>query len=197
MQGNAIERVGIEISKLLKPVVGTYLGPLDADDEAVAGAQLVLFPYRVSVNADLRNTEHRVPALLPDPHGGPPTIRDQIYDEALPLDLLFLLCERPVKPPLQWTGAQNLGLAMQTLNGPGGRFGLLVDGELVHLSLDATSSEEMARIWALFPAINYRTAVVYLASPVWIDPVTPRTAGAPVVHEKYQPRHLEAAEAQP
>ncbi|MES0199822.1 Pvc16 family protein [Mesorhizobium sp. M0011] len=193
MKGNAIQLVGEEIAKRIEasgidPKINVYFGPLDVDDAISGDPRLILFPYRVSVNADLRNTEHRVPALVPDPHGGIPVVRDEIYDEALPLDVHFVLCGRPTKPIVQWQGPDALGTAMQRLNDPASRFGLLVEGELVHLSLDTVSTEEMGRIWSLFPAVNYRTSVVYLASPVWIDPQHPRETGTPVVHEKYLPR---------
>ncbi|MGY4404065.1 Pvc16 family protein [Bradyrhizobium sp. USDA 3315] len=191
MQGDAIQRVGVEIAKRIEGASGVtvYHGPPDASDDDKQGPKsLVLFPLRAMVNAELRNVEHRAP---PKNANGP----DVIYDESLPLDVHYLLCPNPaVRPGPDWDGVQLLGKALQALNGPAGRFGLLVQGELVHLSLDFVSSEEMGRIWALFPAINYRTSVVYLATPVWIDPATERVTGTPVVHEKYLPRPVPVVE---
>jgi hypothetical protein len=43
----------------------------------------------------------------------------------------------------------------------------------------------MSRIWTLFPTANYRTSVVYLATPVWIDPAHIAATGAPVVEEPH------------
>jgi hypothetical protein len=195
MQGDAIQLVGDEMGRRIAAAtaprqagdpaaVSVYHGPLDV--AAAAAAQLVLFPIRTLVNADLRNGEHRAP---PAAAGG-----EVVYDAALPLDVHFLLCANPVLAgDGEWLGAQYLGRAMQALNGPAGRFGLLVEGELVHLSLDFTSTEDMGRIWALFPAINYRTSVVYLATPVWIDPLDPTLTGPPVVYEKYAPRPIQPA----
>jgi len=189
MQGDAIQLVGDEIVKRIHaaaPSVAVYHGPLDADE---AGKNsLVLFPLRAVVNAELRNVEHRAPPQKADDKD------DVIYDEALPLDVHFLLCASPAKPDHQWHGSESLGMALQALNGPAGRFGLQVQGEHIHLSLDTVSSEEMGRIWSLFPAINYRTSVVYLATPVWIDPDKPREPGTPVVHEKYLPRPVPVVE---
>jgi hypothetical protein len=55
-----------------------------------------------------------------------------------------------------------------------------VDGETVRLTLDPISNEEMGRVWTLFPTENYRTSVIYIASPVWIDPAAALSA-APLV----------------
>lgn len=49
------------------------------------------------------------------------------------------------------------------------------------MTLEPLTTEEASRIWALFPTANYRTSVVYLATPVWIDPLLPEIVGAPVV----------------
>ncbi|MER9247628.1 Pvc16 family protein [Mesorhizobium sp. M0590] len=194
MNNNAIQLVGEEIVKRIAATkVAVHFGPLDIGDDIEPTRHLILFPYRVSVNADMRNSEHRVPALVDDGHGVP-IVRDKIFDEAIPLDVHFLLCVRPSKPEREWQGTVDLGKALQVLNAASGRFGLLVDGEIVHLSLDTVSTEEMARIWSLFPAVNYRTSVVYLASPVWIDPEHPRETGTPVVHEKYLPRPVPIVE---
>ena len=48
----------------------------------------------------------------------------------------------------------------------------------VRVSLDPVSTEEMSRIWTLFPTANYRTSVAYVASPVWIDPDQPPAGAA-------------------
>ena len=55
--------------------------------------------------------------------------------------------------------------------------------EAVHVSLEALTTEETGRIWALFPTANYRTSVVYLASPAWIDPLQPEAVAVPVVKD--------------
>jgi hypothetical protein len=56
--------------------------------------------------------------------------------------------------------------------------------EAVHVSLDPLTSEENSRVWALFPAANYRTSVAYLASPVWIDPEVPEPLAHPVIKDR-------------
>jgi hypothetical protein len=191
MQGSAIQLVGEAIKGRIEAAgLSVLFGPLDQDkssfDESKA---FVLFPYRVVANADQRNREHEVP---PNPDDA-----DQqhavVYDEALPLDVYFLL-SAPRGGAAEWSGPRELGSAMQALNVPANT-GLIVEGEIVHLSLEPVTTEEMGRIWSLFPSINYRTSVVYLATPVWIDPKQPKVVGPPVTHERYLPRHFAELEA--
>jgi hypothetical protein len=182
MQGDAIQLVGEEICKRIaaaQPTISVYFGPLDSN--GIGEADLVLFPYRVNANADLRNREHEVMPEADDRD------RPRIYSDALPLDVHYLLSPAPAKPTGEWQGPKTLGRAIQILNAAA-NIGIIVEGEIVHLSLDTTTTEEMGRIWAFFPAINFRTAVVYLATPVWIDPPLARAPAAPVVEERYLPR---------
>jgi len=154
-----------------------YVGPLD--DRDAEGAAAVLFLYRVAVTADLRNSAH----ISQPPGGNPPTI---VYDTALPLDLYYLLTARTSQSGRELDALRVLGFAMQALNDAPDLVGLPVQGDTVRLSLDPISSEEMSRIWTLFPTTNYRTSVVYLVSPVWIDPAAGPAAAAPVVSEAYR-----------
>jgi hypothetical protein len=62
-----------------------------------------------------------------------------------------------------------LGRAMQALQQVSVLTGPAVDGDQVRLTLEAVTTEELAHVWALFPNTNYRTSVVYVASPVRID----------------------------
>src|SRR6478752_6999746 len=70
----------------LKATFGTassvFIGPPDDPDSA--GAQLVLFLYRVVPNASLRNRERRVPSVKAPP-------RIDVYQDSLPVDLYFLV----------------------------------------------------------------------------------------------------------
>jgi hypothetical protein len=81
---------------------------------------------------------------------------------------------------------------MQALNDEPILVGLPVQNETVRVSLDSVSNEEMSRIWTLFPRADYCTSVVYLATPVWIDPDSARLPAPPVVHETYRIGHLES-----
>jgi hypothetical protein len=180
MNGNAIQLVSKAVQDLLTATFaqqgihgGVYIGPLD--DAEAAGQAAVLFLYRISVNADLRNAQHIVAG--DDDTSGP-----RVHEGALPLDLHFLFTGRNLPTDGERdVGLMVLGYAMQALNGSPNLVGLAVQGETVRLTLDPVSSEEMSRIWALFPTVNYRTSVVYRASPVWIDP-SELPAIAPPVH---------------
>lgn len=185
MNGDAIQLVSKAIEEFLNAAFArqniegeVYVGPLDDDD--ADGHAAVLFLYRVAVNADLRNTRHEVPSQA---LGGPSVA----HEGALPLDLYYLLTGGTSKTGGERdAGLHTLGFAMQALNDSPVLVGLPVQGETVRLTLDPVSSEEMSRIWTLFPAANYRTSVVYLASPVWIDPAVVTAPAPPVVAERYQ-----------
>lgn len=186
MDSLAIQRVSQALKALLKPVGRVFIGPLD-DDRADADG-VVLFPYRMAANADLRNREHVVPADMP---GDPPIV----YHGSLPLDVYFLLTvHTKAGVDDESPSLGTLGLAMQLLNASPDLIGKETQGELVRVTLDSVSSEELSRIWTLFPTANYRTSAVYLASPVWIDPQRPPAAGAPVVHETYPTGHTEMSD---
>ena len=147
-----------------------FIGPLDDPD--AAGASLILFLYRIVPNASLRNAEHRVPSVSPPP----PYV---FHRDALPLDLYYLITvgTRPGtgEEPL----LRVLGFVIQALQGtpdlpgsvitPGG-MRISLEPDVVRVTFEPLSTDEISRIWALFPTANYRTSIAYLASPVWIDP---------------------------
>lgn len=174
MNSMALSKVSSAIQRRLKEALevatlpnNVYVGALD--DEDAADADLVLFLFRMFPVADLRNSEHRVPGPSPD-------APVKVVEGALALSLSYLLTA-----PTHGAGAQAdmralnvLGCAIQTLNDDPELAGTEVDGETVRISLDPVTNEEMSRIWTLFPAANFRTSVVYLATPVWIDPATTR-----------------------
>lgn len=178
MNANAVQLVTKALQDLLSDAIGpVYVGPLD--DPQAAGAKAVLFLYRVAINADLRNSEHVLPPQVP---GGPPVV----YDSALPLDLFYLLTPGDAQAGGELDALATLGRAMQVLNAAPNLTGVPVQGETVRVTLDPISSEEMSRIWALFPVANYRTSVVYLVTPVWLDPVAPVVMAAPVTSEPHR-----------
>jgi hypothetical protein len=158
-----------------------FVGPLD--DTAGDKLNVHLFLYRVAVNPDLRSTDHVVPAASSDQ---PPTL----YRGGLPLDLYYLLTASTKGASDEFADLAMLGQAMQALNDAPVLSGSSVKNETARVTLDPVGSEEMSRIWTLFPQANYRTSVVYLVSPVWIDPARPQTLGAPVVEEPHKVGHL-------
>jgi hypothetical protein len=178
MQADAIQRVSSAIQGVLAAALtaaavpgGVFIGPLD--DPNAAGAALVMFLFRIVPTPDLRSSDHVT--LSNDPVPVPVT-----YRGSLPVDLYYLIAAGDQKAGGEAESLYWMGLALQTLQAQGELSGSVVDGETVRLTLDPISNEEMGRVWMLFPTENYRTSVIYIASPVWIDPTSP-LAAAPLV----------------
>ena len=171
---NALRR-RLEFALVSSGVPGTvFVGPLDDADSS--GASLILFLYRIMPNANLRNREHRISSS-----GSPPV---EVFQNALPLDLYFLVTVGTTPGSSEETLLQALGSVMQALQAVPDLTGAEINNETVHVSLEPLSTEESSRIWALFPTANYRTSVAYIATPVWLDPKTPEPASAPVIQEQ-------------
>lgn len=184
MSATAIYDVTQALAERLKQALGeaglqnsgdVFVGPLD--DPQAQGASLILFLYRISPNPSLRNSEHRVINAAP-----PPEVL--VYDNSLPLTLHFLVTTG-TRPVTQQDPLLNvLGYAMRDLNTDPDLTGPGVDHENVRVSLEPVSTDEMSRVWTLFPTANYRTSVAYVASPVWLDPKDPPTGAARVIGDR-------------
>ena len=190
MKADGILKVTLALKKRLEKaltastVPGTvFVGPLDDPD--VGNAALILFLYRIVPNASLRNTEHRVPSPIPPPPSPIPPPPVQVFRSPLPLDLYFLLTvgTRGGSEGEQQL-LQALGFAMQLLHAEAELTGTDVSHETVRVTLEPLATEELSRIWALFPTANYRTTVAYLATPVWLDPPEPEPLARPVVEDQ-------------
>jgi hypothetical protein len=145
----------------LSGVPGTvFVGPLDDPD--ASGAALVLFLYRIVPNASLRNREHRVPSSIPG--------QVNVFQNALPLDLYYLLTVGTTPGASEETLLRALGFVMQALQDDPDLTGPAVNFEVARVTLEPLTTDEASRIWNLFPTANYRTSIAYLATPVWIDP---------------------------
>jgi Pvc16 N-terminal domain len=182
MRNDAIQRVSkaiaAQIDSALSAVSGQHkviVAPPSKDNLGVM--QIVLFPYKLMVNTALRNTERVLPPAGPQ---GVPVV----FNDALPLDVFYLVTVGTSQPDdlesLVW-----LGTAMQTLQQNSILAGSPVDGDTVRVSLEPAVLDEMSRVWAMFPDADYRTSVVYVASPVWIDPLSEDVA-APVIDDQRQ-----------
>jgi hypothetical protein len=178
MKGNALLRVTeamrdrLQIALTASGVPGTvFVGPLD--DADAGGAALILFLYKIVPNPSLRNREHRVA-----------TSPVQVFQNSLPLDLLYLVTVGTKPGASEETPLQALGFVMQALQTEPELTGAAVDHETVRITLEPLTTEEANRVWGLFPTANYRTSIAYLASPVWIDPVQPAPAAALVIDDE-------------
>jgi hypothetical protein len=168
VQADAIQRVSNAIQNVLAAALtaasvsgGVFIGPLD--DANAAGAALVMFLFRIVPTPDLRNADHVTLSNEPMP-------RPVTYRGSLPVDLYYLVAAGDQSSGGEAESLYWIGLALQSLQAQGEISGSVVDGETVRLTLDPISNEEMGRVWTLFPTENYRTSVIYIASPVWIDP---------------------------
>lgn len=186
MDSTAINRVTTALKALLDDSLKAenggaaetvFVGPLD--DAGASNFKMLLYLYRVAVNADLRSCQHVVSAAQPDQ---PPTV----FEGSLPLDLYYLITAGNRTAGGELSDLLLLGRAMQALNDTAVLSGFSLQNETVRITLDPVASEEMSRIWTLFPTANYRTSVVYLATPVWIDPARPQPAAQPVVDEPHR-----------
>jgi hypothetical protein len=157
-------------------VPGTvFVGPLDDPD--ATGAALILFLYRLMPNASLRNREHRIV----NPAAPPAVI---VHRDSLPLDLYYLITVGTRPGASEEPMLRALGFAMRELQSSPDLTGPGVGHETIHVSLEPLTTEEVSRVWALFPAANYRTSIAYVASPIWIDPAQPPAVGAPVIDDR-------------
>lgn len=152
-----------------------FVGPLDDPDSA--GAPLILLLYRMVPNASLRNREHRVLDT-----GTPPQI--VVHRDSLPLDLYYLITVGTRPGASEEPLLRALGYAIRELQSAPDLTGSIVDQETIHVSLEPLSTDEVSRVWTLFPAANYRTSIAYLASPVWIDPALPPVPARAVVQDQ-------------
>jgi len=179
MDYSGIQRVTVEIQRRLMEAIGVsneaqvFIGPLH--DDGADDAFLVLFLYRVVPNPDLRNNLHEVPS-----DDG----ISKVYDKSLPLDLYYILTAGGRQDGGEKESLERLGRAMLALNERPLLSGSAINNESVRLSLYPGTSDELSRVWALFPDNNYRTSVLYLASPVWIDPDAARAEAPPVIIDR-------------
>jgi hypothetical protein len=182
MDSGAIQRVTdaieLRLTNALTPGQNTvFVGPLH--DDGADSAHLVLFLYRVLPTSDLRNTPHVVPGLLPN---SPPIV----YQNALPLDLYYILTAGGRRDGGERDSLLRLGQAVQALNDHPLLGGSALDNEVARITLFPASGDEMSRVWALFPDQNYRTSMLYTVSPVWIDPAVQPSPAEPVIETPYR-----------
>lgn len=165
-----------------------YVGPPDADEDE---DELILFPMRVTPSADLRNADRIRPFALPgDPPGPPPTRR---VAPAVPLDLHFLVTAGSPQNSTAADGLRRLGVAIRAIEAASPLALPAYFQDAVWLSLEPLSTDELSRIWGLFPNFNCRTCFIFRASPVWIDPVRIAMPAAPVIADANRASPAEAA----
>jgi hypothetical protein len=154
-----------------------------------AKSDLVLFLYRITPNAELRNADRL--RRFPDPDS--PLQR---FEPAVPLDLHYLVTVGATAADRELALARltSLGDAIRAIEAASPIALPAVFQEAVWLSLEPMSTDDLARIWGLFPNEICRSSFAFRASPVWIDPRTPGPPGPPVVADRADAGRLLAAD---
>jgi hypothetical protein len=132
-------------------------------------ARVALTLVHIQPNAALRNT----PVFRAPPPSAPVTAAASPV-AAIPFDLHFLItCYRAPAPggvaPPEPGELASLGRIIRVLYADPILTGSALPGQDVRLSPESYSPEDMNRIWGLFPEEPFRTSIVYLASPVFIE----------------------------
>lgn len=178
MSADAIALVTAELKARLEAAIGgrVWVGPPVAED--VDDRNLALFLFHIVPNQDLRNEKYFVA------RSNSPT--DPLVEaNALPLDLRFLISV--FRSAGAGTGGLadpdelfTLGRAIRALHERPIIDGSQVPSQLVRVTPEPYSMEDLSRVWDLFPQTSYRTSMVYLVSPVFVS-LTPPLVGPPVV----------------
>lgn len=142
------------------------------DESGSAAADLDLFLYLITPDSELRNAARLHPHPTPD---DPP----QLFAPAVPVELRFL-ATTGAKAPSGAPGLARLAGAIRAVEASSPLSVPIAFQEAVWLSLLPLNTDEMARIWGLFPNQNCRSSFAFRASPVWIDPRDPVPASTAV-----------------
>jgi hypothetical protein len=161
----------LRVSRVLKAVIEGDLdvGPgkvtIGAPPVASAnleGPRLGLFLYRIDPVPELRN----LPRALPPERPGmaAPTER------ALPLNLRFLLTAFGPEDE-RAAGAEQLlllGAALRAIQLAAVLGADRLPGQTARVTLDPVGTEEISRVWSLFPNTAFQTSVGLLVTPVYV-----------------------------
>ena len=156
----------------------------------MGNAQVALTLIHIQPNAALRNT----PVFRPPPPAAPVT-GPAVPIQAIPFDLHYLItCYRPPTPggvaPPEPGELTSLGQIIRVLHTDPILTGSALPGQDVRLSPESYSPEDLSRVWSMFPEEPFRTSIVYLASPVFIE------AGDTALYPPVQSRRMDGGLAQ-
>jgi hypothetical protein len=178
----AIVKITEGIRTRLEQAVGNnnvYVGPPVASE---VGERLVsLFLFHIVPNREMRNQPRYTQATQPQPPQQPGQLLD-----ALPLDLRYLITvfRRAGAGGLaEPNELLTLGQVVRVLHAQPMLSGAAFQEQLARLSIDPYPMEELSRVWGLFPQDHYRTSIVYLASPVFVE-AGADVAGPPVISKE-------------
>ena len=142
----------------------------------IGEAKVSLFLFHMEINAELRNQQYQSP-----PPVSAPAEQPAIAVDAIPWNLRFLITvfrtpDNSVVPPNELV---TLGQVLQEFQARPTLSGAAMKGQIVRVTPESYPMEELSRVWGLFPQDVYRTSVVYLATPVFIE-TGPEQSGTPV-----------------
>jgi hypothetical protein len=169
---NALQRrLGTALAAQKLPA-NVYVGP--PDDDTAKASDLTILLVRSVPSQALRNTERRLPPTSP----GQPA---RVFPNATPLDLHLLLTVASTTAGGEPASLGTLGRVIQAIAdapvlGPDE-----VPDQEVRISLDYAATEDLARVWAMFPLTSFRPSLLYVVTPVWVDPAATVADAAPVV----------------
>lgn len=191
MTMDAISRTTEALKDLLETSLGEgkiFAGPPSETSATESGASLFL--YHLVPNAELRNE----PNLASVRGGGVPQAGER---NSIPLDLRYLITITRPAPPSPGSSPGELltlGQIIQALHATPVLTGARLPGQTVRITPDPVSMEDISRVWSLFPETAYRTSIVYLATPVFVDSAD--VPSGPRVREVHRrPGRLEEVEA--
>lgn len=168
MSDHALVDTAEALRELIGRAVGdvnrVHVGPPIAAE--VDQSLVSVFLFHTQVNAQLRNELRQASPPPLEPATAPAESRD-----ALPLDLRFLITvfREPNGSARSPNELQRLGEIVQVLHAEPTLTGARLHGQTVRLTPEPYPMEELSRVWGLYPQDMYRTSVVYLASPVFIE----------------------------
>jgi hypothetical protein len=150
------------------------IGPPDFDNDR---DDLILFPLRINPEPDLRSSDHaRRPA--------DPTQQPERFRPVLPVEVHYLVTAGSPAHPKASEGLARLGCAMLAIEGGSPLSVPAAFQDAVWLSLEPMSTDELARIWGLFPNFNCRTCFVFRAAPIWLEGRVKISATTPVIGQR-------------
>ncbi|MEL6168999.1 MAG: DUF4255 domain-containing protein [Pseudomonadota bacterium] len=163
------------------PNASVYIGPPLRQPEDVGNRQVSLYLFHLEPNREMRNASRYVP-----PPADGSSLAEPASQDALALDLRYLVTAHRQAGSDEPNELRLLGQILATIQGNATLGGALLPGQEVRLTPEPYPMEELSRIWGLFPNEPYRTSMVYLASPVFVDarvlasggPVTSRRVDA-------------------
>jgi hypothetical protein len=162
------------------------MGPPDAVSRASKDRQLNLFLYGISPNAAWRNMDLpfrgsngdgvNQPVLTVDLHYLVTAYGqgdDEVDSEHLLARAMSLVHDNSILTPDQIRAAQ---VALPAV----AQSDLANQTDLVRISPQALSLEEVSKLWGMFQTTNFRTSVAYEAAPVLIERSRPAKIATPV-----------------